>query len=109
MIWFTADYHLSHKNIIRYCDRPFKDVKEMNSHIIHNLEKNVKDGDILYYLGDLTFKTEVALDFFEKFKDIEINFIIGNHDSLKVTEIAYRFCATVSCLKVIKILLQTLY
>ncbi len=103
MIWFTADYHLSHKNIIKYCNRPFKNVEEMNSQIIYNLEKSVKTGDILYYLGDLTFETEVALEFFEKFKDIKIHFIIGNHDSLEVIEIAYKFCATVSCLKVIKI------
>ena len=25
-IWFTADLHLGHQNIIRYCDRPFDDV-----------------------------------------------------------------------------------
>lgn len=60
----------------------------MNSQIIHNLEKNVRSGDILYYLGDLIFKTEVALEFFEKLKDIEIHFIIENHDSFEVIKIA---------------------
>ncbi len=44
--------------------------------------------------------TFTKLDFF---KNNEIHFIIGNHDSLEVIEIAYKFCATVSCLKVIKI------
>jgi calcineurin-like phosphoesterase family protein len=22
--WFTADFHLGHQNIIRYCNRPFR-------------------------------------------------------------------------------------
>ena len=28
--WFTSDLHLGHVNIIRYCERPFADVDEMN-------------------------------------------------------------------------------
>ena len=103
MIWFTADYHLSHKNIIKYCNRPFKNVEEMNSQIIYNLEKSVKTGDILYYLGDLTFKTEVALEFFEKFTDIEIHFIIGNHDHTNVIKLAEMYCDSISRLKEIQI------
>ncbi len=36
-IWFTADFHLGHKNIIRYCNRPFETVEEMNQAILERL------------------------------------------------------------------------
>jgi len=30
-IWFTADFHLGHANIIRYCARPFAVVDRMDT------------------------------------------------------------------------------
>ena len=29
-IWFTSDLHFGHKNVIKFCHRPFVDVKEKN-------------------------------------------------------------------------------
>ncbi len=108
MIWFTADFHLSHKNIIKYCNRPFKNVAEMDSILINNLKERVKTNDILYFLGDLTIKEKVAYEFFKIFKDIEMHYIIGNHDSSKVVNIAKKNCISISHLKDIKIVDQSI-
>lgn len=103
MIFFTADFHLSHKNILKYCNRPFKNVEDMNRTILQNVEESVKPKDTLYFLGDLTFKEKVAREFFIKFSEIEIHFVIGNHDSKGVIKIAREYCTSVEHLKNIKI------
>jgi calcineurin-like phosphoesterase family protein len=51
-IWFTADLHLGHQNIIRYCDRPFDDVDAMNRALVDRWNEVVDDGDDVWVLGD---------------------------------------------------------
>jgi calcineurin-like phosphoesterase family protein len=34
MRWFTSDLHLGHANIIRYCDRPFAAIEEMDAFLV---------------------------------------------------------------------------
>ena len=45
--------HLGHKNIIKYSDRPFKSVEEMDTEIINRFNSVVKSDDTVYDLGDL--------------------------------------------------------
>ena len=44
--FFTADQHFSHANIIKYCNRPFDNVREMDSEIIKRHNSVVTDKDI---------------------------------------------------------------
>jgi calcineurin-like phosphoesterase family protein len=50
-IWFTSDTHFHHKNIIKYCNRPYSSVEEMNNALIENWNKTVKQNDILHVFG----------------------------------------------------------
>ena len=84
MRWFTADFHLGHANIIKYCNRPFASWQEMDEKLLDNLASMVHDGDTLYYLGDLTFNFDRAIEFLKRFSNIKLHFIPGNHDSSKV-------------------------
>jgi hypothetical protein len=51
-MYFTADFHLGHANIIRYCNRPFANCAEMGEAILSRLNAQEKHGDHLYFLGD---------------------------------------------------------
>ena len=57
-VWLISDTHFDHTNIIRYCSRPFKSVDEMNEVLLRNWRAAVAEGDIVYFLGDLTFGRE---------------------------------------------------
>lgn len=52
-IWVVSDTHFCHRNIIDYCNRPFADENEMDEVLVSNWNKVVKDGDIVYHLGDV--------------------------------------------------------
>lgn len=55
MIYFTSDLHINHTNIINYCDRPFKNVDDMNKYIITHWNNTVQQNDTVYILGDMFF------------------------------------------------------
>jgi calcineurin-like phosphoesterase family protein len=88
--YFTADFHLNHANIITYCNRPFTSLEEMNDTIIKNFNDRVKEGDVIYFLGDFCFKNskggKVGEGLPVKAEDLikqltgNIIFIKGNHD-----------------------------
>jgi calcineurin-like phosphoesterase family protein len=54
-IFFTSDTHWRHGNIIKYCDRPFVNVQEMDHALIQNWNKVVSKDDIVFHLGDFAF------------------------------------------------------
>ena len=51
-VFFTSDTHFYHGNIIRFCNRPFKDVEMMNETIIANWNNTIGQDDIVFHLGD---------------------------------------------------------
>lgn len=78
MIYLTADWHLTHKNIIDYCKRPFKTVLEMDNALIENFNKVVKKEDHTFILGDFSFCTTPIL--FTPLLNGSLSFVRGNHD-----------------------------
>nr|DAM76856.1 MAG TPA: metallophosphatase domain protein [Caudoviricetes sp.] len=80
-IYFTSDLHLGHDNIIRFCNRPFSSVEEMNDRIIQNYNSIVHKNDLVYILGDLTYKISVkeSNNLIQQLKGRKV-LIRGNHD-----------------------------
>lgn len=88
MIWFTSDYHFDHANIIRYCNRPFFSLVDMNNTIINRHNERVKKEDIVFFIGDFKFKSGTNRgegeprkpEYFIKQLNGNFIFIRGNHD-----------------------------
>jgi calcineurin-like phosphoesterase family protein len=59
--WWTSDTHFSHVNIIRYCDRPFATVDEMNAEMIARWNDTVAPADDVWHLGDLALGQDIRL------------------------------------------------
>ena len=57
MIYFTADTHFGHCNVIRFCDRPFASAEEMDEAMIQNWNDRVTGNDTVYILGDKFLET----------------------------------------------------
>ena len=83
-VFFTSDWHLFHKNIIKYSNRPFKNLDEMLSTLIDNTNKVVGTDDTLVILGDFSFcSVRQSILLLEKIKCKNIVFCQGNHDQSK--------------------------
>ncbi len=87
--WISSDLHLGHKGIVRgtseWIDksecRDFNTLEEHDDTILYNINKNVKNGDHLYLLGDFSFGGIENVAFYrEKIICENIHYIMGNHD-----------------------------
>lgn len=79
-IFFTSDTHFHHEAIIKFCNRPYKDVEEMDNNLINNWNSVVKEDDIVFHLGDFAFGgSTIWNNILSKLKG-HIHLIIGNHD-----------------------------
>lgn len=88
-IYFTSDIHANHANIIKYCNRPFKDVEEMNRVLFDNINKTIGDNPeaILINCGDFIFgNVSMYDDLIDSIKAKKIYNIIGNHDIKNIVQ-----------------------
>ena len=81
MNFYTSDHHFNHKNIIKYCNRIFLSVEEMNYFMIQRWNEVVSKDDTVYHLGDFSFSSTVEdIALFVKKLNGKIILIRGNHD-----------------------------
>lgn len=88
MEFFISDLHFGHKNVIKFDNRPFSSVDEMDQELIRKWNKTVlnTNKDLVYILGDISWyngeKTRLILEQLNGKKIL----IKGNHDKNKDIE-----------------------
>jgi calcineurin-like phosphoesterase family protein len=90
-VWFTSDSHACHRNIIKYSNRPFKCVDEMNTQLVKNWNELVNPGDLTFHLGDFCFGDLSQWENFRNQLNGDIILIKGNHDKLQNGQIKHLF------------------
>lgn len=80
-VFFTADMHFGHENVISFDKRPFETVEEMDEELIRRWNAKVGKGDLVYVLGDMIWKTRnVDAEALIRSLNGQIILIKGNHD-----------------------------
>ncbi len=93
-IWFTADTHYGHKNIVKGTSewsiaiggnhqsvRDFATMEEHNDALVKNFNGLIKPDDTLYHLGDWSFGGHENIKVFrDRLACKNIHLIFGNHD-----------------------------
>ncbi len=80
-MFFTADHHFGHANIIPQCRRPFNDVREMDEAMVERWNAVVKARDDIWHVGDFAYRafSEATDRTFRRLHGRK-RLIIGNHD-----------------------------
>ena len=76
-VYFSSDWHLGHRNLHQFGQRPIESVKDNYEFIGDNY--SLTKRDTLYLLGDIVFEPE-ALTFIQSLPAEKKYLIIGNHD-----------------------------
>ena len=84
-IFFTADLHLGHKNILTLAGRRFDSIEEHDMAIYEAINDTVSTADHLYVLGDIGFHKDLngLRSALLKINCRNIHVIKGNHDNLQ--------------------------
>ncbi len=79
-----SDTHFGHANIVRYCERPFRDVHHMGTELVRRWNEPVSNDDTVYFIGDFAMGPKVDEEFIVSvlsslnFKTMYV--VLGNHD-----------------------------
>lgn len=93
MIFYIADTHFGHANILKYDNRPFMSVEEMDETIISNWNKVVSNADTVCMLGDVSWYSRYSGKTFGILNRLNGNkFLVrGNHDNRLLVSDRTRF------------------
>ena len=82
MIWFTADTHFGHHNIIAACGRPWETADQMADALIASINNRVLLNDSLYILGDFSYRLsrDKACALRRRIICEHVHLVNGNHD-----------------------------
>lgn len=80
MYYFSSDHHFGHHNVIKFCNRPFNNVTEMDIELINRHNSVVNKNDTVIIIGDFSFYNKRKTYDIIKQLNGQLIFIRGSHD-----------------------------
>jgi calcineurin-like phosphoesterase family protein len=80
-ILFTSDWHIGHENVLKFDNRPFKDLDHMAEVLVNNYNASMhnKKG-VGYFLGDMGWANSQSLsNVLKRLQGTKV-LVLGNHD-----------------------------
>jgi len=95
-VFFTADLHLGHEEIIKISDRPFENLDDMNRSLVNNWNSRVSNDDHVYIVGDLFYGGRDAAGVDEAISTVKklngiLHLVAGNHDFPYLKNMEYHY------------------
>lgn len=89
--FYISDWHYGHKNVLKFDNRPFYSVDEMNQELITRWNNVVDKSDMVYVLGDMFWcNAEEAIPVLEQLNGNKF-LVKGNHDRCHDTKFKKHF------------------
>lgn len=85
--YLYSDPHYGHFNIIKYCNRPFRDAEHMTEELVSRYNAQVGSQDSVLWLGDCFFSADSAERILPRLNGDKW-LLRGNHDK-KVSDLAF--------------------
>ena len=80
MNFYISDMHFGHANVLRFDNRPWKTVEEMEEELVRRWNAAVGKGDTVYILGDFCWQKEPEwIRILNRLNGGKV-LIVGNHD-----------------------------
>ncbi len=80
MNYYISDTHFGHENVLKFDNRPFNSVEEMDEMMITQWNAVVKDTDDVYIIGDFIYRSKKPAAWYLKQLKGRKHLIQGNHD-----------------------------
>jgi calcineurin-like phosphoesterase family protein len=78
---FTSDLHFGHSNVIKFDQRPFENVDEMDHALIELWNSRVQPEDNIYIVGDFCYRNTHPEEWYLQQLKGHKHLVIGNHDA----------------------------
>ena len=82
-VLITSDTHFGHDNIVKYCNRPYKNASHMDEMMIADWNNAVSKDNWVIHLGDFSFNS----DRYVQRLNGKIILVKGNHDNNKYNKL----------------------